>query len=327
MKESKFSLGVSVDASKIIAGIIDTRSASVVEFAEFRISEASKDIILHKLIETIVRVVCKARLNIMNIQSLGVCVAGTVDRESGLVSADNIGFHDVELKSILEKYFRIPVFIGSKAEAFALSELKFGFGADCESVVYILAENNISACAVEQGQLKYGYSGKAGDIGKMTVVPDGNKCECGGYGSLNAYASKIAIHSKIKSASRRSGKSYLSSLVKGTSGLDVDALNKLVKSGDETAATIVSDAAGYLGIALANIAKFYNPQTIVVGGELIHKLDSFLDRINQKVNSLYTPSNDDFIRKAVIGEYAGIIGAAMFNTVRASVEETKVMVK
>lgn len=70
---------------------------------------------------------------------IGVGVPGMVDEHGVVLFAPNLGWEMVDLRSILESAFAVPVTIDNEANAGAQGELNFGAARDVRHLLYISA--------------------------------------------------------------------------------------------------------------------------------------------------------------------------------------------
>jgi glucokinase len=86
-----------------------------------------------------------------------------------------------------------------------------------------------------------------------------------------------------------------------------------VEASDALTIEMLDDAARYLGAGLASIVNFYNPPLIILGGGLIDAVDRFFQRAAAYVReeALQVPRREVRIVKAALGDYSGIVGAAV----------------
>ena len=111
-----------------------------------------------------------------------------------LVFAPNLGVKpNYPLGQLLHDRFKLPVALGNDVEAATLGELKFGAGQGCGDFVCIFIGTGIGSGIVQNGQLRRGSTGTAGEVGHTVIDADGRLCGCGGRGHLEAYASRTAI--------------------------------------------------------------------------------------------------------------------------------------
>jgi predicted NBD/HSP70 family sugar kinase len=131
----------------------------------------------------------------------GLPIAGAALAVPGLVAAGglvrvapNLGWQDVDAPALLratEALADLPITVDNEANLAALSELRAAGGTP--SFVYVSGEIGIGAGIVLDGVLYRGVRGWSGEIGHMTVYPDGRPCRCGARGCLEQYAGQEAI--------------------------------------------------------------------------------------------------------------------------------------
>jgi glucokinase len=132
----------------------------------------------------------------------------------------------------------------------------FGAGKKMKNLIYITISTGIGGGLIMNGQLHEGSGFVAGEIGHISIVPDGRKCKCGRRGCLEAYASGTSIaHFYNESKEKK---------VAGAKEVGVAA-----RSGDKGAVASYRSAAYYLGIGLADLMNILNPEAIVIGGGVL----------------------------------------------------------
>ncbi|OGH98761.1 MAG: hypothetical protein A2104_04220 [Candidatus Melainabacteria bacterium GWF2_32_7] len=316
---SNYSIGVDLGGTKILAGVVDTNNGTVIDSAKKRTKkERGKDIIVQRIVETVEKAICKAQIQLSQIDSIGIGAAGQVDREKGiLIAAPNLDCYDVELKTILENHFNIPVYVGNDVEVATLGEMRFGSGVGYDNFVCIFVGTGIGSGIVQNGKIYQGSSGTAGEIGHIIVDSGGRLCQCGGHGCLEAYASRTAIEKKILASLKKGHKSVISEVIKEDGCFRSKHIKYALDAGDDIAMNCITEAAEYLSSGLATIINFYNPQLIILGGGLIEAIDFFYDISVRKAiaKSLPTPSRNIKIEKAALQDFSGIIGAALLHQV------------
>ena len=125
---------------------------------------------------------------------IGVGVPGPVDAaRRRVIRAENIGWTDVPLGPLLEERLGTPVTVVKRQNAGALGEYWHGVGRGKANLLYISVAVGIGCGVIIGGKLYEGASGSAGEIGHMTVIPDGRPCRCGSNGCLETVSSLPAI--------------------------------------------------------------------------------------------------------------------------------------
>lgn len=310
----KYSIGVDLGGTKILAGIVEKQTGKVVfEVKNKTKKEKGNKKITAKIIETIEELLNSSDIPGEEISSIGLGLAGQVDREKGiLINAVNLDCKDLNVKEILEEKFSIPVNIGNDVEVATFGELKFGAGIGYKDIVCIFVGTGVGSSIVKDGKIHLGASQSAGEIGHIIVDLNGRACACGGNGCLEAYASRTAIETRILGAVKKGRKSVITELTDGKS-ISSKHIKKSLEAHDEVVTQYVNEAIDYLSGGIASVINFYNPELIILGGGLIQSVEDFyLQTIKKaRAKSLPTPAAKIEFKKAALGDYSGVIGAAL----------------
>jgi glucokinase len=246
------------------------------------------------------------------VAGVGVGIPGFMDIPTGVIrhSPNFPGWKNVPVKATLEEKLGKPVKINNDANVAALGEAWGGAGKGMDNLVVYTLGTGVGGGIIIRSQIYEGFTGMAGELGHVQVVPDMEaiQCGCGQYGCVETVSSATGIIRMAKDAVERGDRTSLSEL--GTiSAKDVfDA----AKNGDEVAIRIVKRAAFYLGKALATTAVIVNPQRFILGGGVARAGDILFDAVREVFNK-YTPEaarlNVDIV-PAQLGNDAGMVGAA-----------------
>jgi len=197
-----------------------------------------------------------------------IALPGLVDVARGmLLRAPNLGWSQVRPANVLEEVLgRIPLSVGNEADyaARTVAEVAPGRPGEHGSFIYISGEVGIGASVVTNGRVAAGTHGFAGEIGHVTVDPEGSLCGCGAQGCLEAYAGQAAI------------------LAAADAG-DVHELAARLEAGDEQAQAAVAAAGRALGIALSGVVNMLDISTVVIGGHLAELSCCVLDPVRDEL--------------------------------------------
>jgi glucokinase len=315
---SNYSIGVDLGGTKILAGIIDTETGTVINSDKKRLkkTDSGKDVIVQGMIETIEKAICKAQIPLSKIESIGVGAAGQIDREKGIIiSAPNLDCYDVELKDILENHFSIPAYIGNDIEMATLGEMKFGSGVGYKDFVCIFVATGVGSGIVQNGEIYRGSTGTAGEIGHIIVDSGGRLCSCGGHGCLEAYASRTSIEKTIHAALKKGHKSIISNFIKEDGSIRSKDMKYALEQNDDIVMNCITETAEYLSSGIVTVINFFNPQLIILGGGLIENIDTLYELSTRKAiaKCLPTPSGSVKITKAALKDFSGVIGASLLH--------------
>lgn len=245
------------------------------------------------------------------VRGIGIGIAGFLDIPNGVINfSANLPFRDVPAKRIMEEKLGKPVKINNDANVAALGEAWGGAGKGVANCVCYTLGTGVGGGIIVNGRLIEGFSGMAGELGHMSVVPDleAIQCGCGQMGCLETVSSATGIIRMAKDAVGRGDRTSLSLVDKMMAKEVFDA----AKAGDEVAQRIVSRAAFYLGKSMATVAVIVNPQRFILGGGVSKAGDFLFDQIRAAFVKL-TPemaSKGVDIVAAELGNNAGVVGAA-----------------
>lgn len=245
------------------------------------------------------------------VAGVGAGVAGFTNvREGIIILAPNVGLKDFHIREILEQRLGKPIKIDNDANVAALGEAWGGAGKGIENCVCYTLGTGVGGGIIINGKIYQGFSGMAGELGHMSVVPDLEAigCGCGQMGCLETVSSATGIIRMAKDAVARGDRTSLSH-VENIMAKDVfDA----AKEGDEAAIRIVNRAAYYLGKSMAAVAVVLNPELFIVGGGVSKAGDILFNEIRSVFGKL-TPEpvqKGMKIVPATLGNDAGMVGAA-----------------
>lgn len=312
----KFAVGVDFGGTKIAAGVVNLETGRLVGAAKKKTRQVQEhEDVVKRIISVVDESLAEAAVDPKKIAGIGIGAAGMVNRQRGiLLAAVNIGANDLPLTEPIGKHYGMPCKLGNDVEVATLGEMYFGAGRQCQSFVCIFVGTGIGSGIVHDGKLYRGSAGTAGEIGHMVLFPDGRQCGCGSFGCLEAYASRTAIAKSILVDLNRGLDSIIRDKIDMTKGiLRSKAMSHAILSGDELVVRAVTDAAHFMGMGLASVINFYNPQRIIIGGGLVEAVDLYLELAAKEARrrALKIPAKKVEIVKAELGDYAGIIGAAL----------------
>jgi predicted NBD/HSP70 family sugar kinase len=245
---------------------------------------------------------------------VGVGIPGTVDSVlQRVILAENLGWVDIPFGALLAERIGLTVLLVNRTNAGATGEFWHGNGMGVGSLFYVSIGVGIGAGIIIGGVPYEGANGSAGEIGHVTVDPNGRRCKCGNTGCLETLASTSAI---VMRAKERIGEGECS-LLADWSNHDLERITgKMVAdaatAGDSLATSVIQEAGGYLGIALANVINLLNPALIVVDGDLLVLGDVFLTPVRQAVErrAFTIPASAVDIVPSALQHQAAAIGAA-----------------
>ncbi|MDQ3655481.1 MAG: ROK family transcriptional regulator [Chloroflexota bacterium] len=250
------------------------------------------------------------------ILGVGVGVPGLVDPAGRVVVASvPYGWDQVPIADMLEPRLNLPVVVANRAKAAALGEYWQGNHVPTHTrnhLAYVHVGSGIVTGFVIEGELFFGSGGAAGEIGHMTIVPDGPLCGCGNRGCLHMLASESAIVRSVRAKSRHTPEPDNGNVLPSLATITIPSLIAAAGEGNELVLDAIAEAGAYLGIAIANVVNLMNPSLIVIGGSVAAFGEPLFAAIRAEVRqrALWDALNGVPIVPSALGDDAGTVGAA-----------------
>ncbi len=251
----------------------------------------------------------KSKLSIDGISGMGIGFPGPLNAETGTVfNPPNLtGWDSVPLKTIIESELKVPVAIENDANAAALGEWWKGAGSGTSSLFCITLGTGVGGGIVLDGKVWHGASSIAGEIGHTTVIRDGLQCSCGNIGCLEAYACSGGILKRVnKALLERSNSDRPEQLT------NLKQIDQMIAQGNETVIGVIKETGVILGIVIANLANFLNPEMVVLFGGVTNLGDPLIGPLKKEVDIRAFKEATDCLRieMATLGDNSGVLGAA-----------------
>lgn len=227
-------------------------------------------------------------------QAIGVGTPGPADATGRIarVAINLAGWQDVPLADWLEAKTGLPTMIANDANCAGLGEAWLGAGRWYDNLILLTLGTGVGGAIILNGQLFVGHHGTAGELGLITLNPEGPECNSGNRGSLEQYVSVQAIRRRT--------------------GMEPAELGALALAGDTQALEFWQSYGRDLGAGLASLVYVLTPEAIVIGGGVSASADFFLPTVQAELERRVLPSSRSGLQllKAELGNQAGIVGAA-----------------
>ncbi|PWI34399.1 transcriptional regulator [Vibrio albus] len=203
--------------------------------------------------------------SIKQLVAIGIVLPGLVNPETGVVEyMPNTDIDNLALGDVVRDAFDIECYVGNDTRGMALAEYFFGASRDCQDSILVSVHRGTGSGIIVNGQVFLGFNRNVGEIGHIQIDPLGEQCQCGNFGCLETVAANPAILKRIRTLLDKGYESSLSGIKKITMqdvcehALEGDSLAKesLVRVGNE------------LGKVLAITINLFNPQKIIIAGDI-----------------------------------------------------------
>ncbi|MBT9313316.1 ROK family protein [Leptothoe kymatousa] len=199
---------------------------------------------------------------------------------------------DVPVANILEAKTNRPVVVANDANCAGLGEAWLGAGKHYKNLILLTLGTGAGGCIILNGQLFVGHDGSGGELGLVTLNPNGHECQSGNTGSLEQHISAQAIRREM--------------------AMEPGELAALAATGDAKALEFWQHYGQLLGIGLVSSIYVLNPEAVIIGGGISAAAPYFLKstqaEIEQRIRPRYRRSLQ--LLTATLGNRAGMVGAA-----------------
>jgi glucokinase len=311
-ERKKYLGAVDLGASKILSVVAQGDGRRLGEDRRPTDAEAGPEVVLERIVGSLAEALAKAGLRQGDLAAVGICSPGPCDIDAGVISsAPNLpGWRDVPICRYLEERLGVPARLENDANAAALGEHVYGAGRGCRHLIYMTVSTGIGGGLIIDGRLYRGATGVAGEVGHMTIEPDGPLCGCGNRGCLEALASGTAIAARGEELVAQGGSALLARLAQEQGDLTAETVSRAADQGDVACQGIIRRAGYYLGIGLASYVNIFNPEAIIIGGGLAKAGELLLApaRAEMAARAMSEALKAVQLKPAELGDYAGVMG-------------------
>lgn len=226
--------------------------------------------------------------------AIGIGTPGPADAAGRIarVAINLEGWRDVPLADWMEAATGRSTILANDANCAGLGEAWLGAGRQFQDLLVLTLGTGVGGAVILGGELFTGRTGAAGELGLITLNPDGPPCNSGNQGSLEQYTSVQAVR-------RRTGLEPHQVAAKAAAG-DLEAIAFWAAYGRD------------LGAGLASLIYIFTPEAVVIGGGISAGAQWFFPAMEAEVNRRVLPSSREGLQIVVaeLGNQAGMAGAA-----------------
>lgn len=226
--------------------------------------------------------------------AIGVGTPGPADATGRIarVAINLSGWTNIPLADWLEAKTGRPTILANDANCAGMGEYWLGAGRTFRDVIMLTLGTGVGGAVILNGELFVGRDGSAGELGLITLNPDGPECNSGNNGSLEQYTCIRAIRRRT--------------------GLEPDELGAKARAGDLESIAFWQSYGRDLAAGLASLVYVLTPEAIIIGGGVSASADFFFPALQAELERRVLPSSRPGLQllKAELGNQAGIAGAA-----------------
>lgn len=242
-----------------------------------------------------------------------VNIPGRINLRTGY-SNTYFDFTDRPLTDILSENFGLPASICNDTMAMAYAEYLTACESKQRNVIFINVNWGLGAGLILDGKPYFGRSGYSGEFGHIHIFENEILCRCGKKGCLETEVSGQALRRKLTERIRGGESSILSARVQESEvPLSLEEITDAVRREDMLCIDVIEEIGTLLGVQVASLINIFNPELVVIGGELAMTGDYLLQPLKTTVikHVLNRVREDTVIRMSRLGEEAGIMGGCL----------------
>ncbi|OPA80796.1 sugar kinase [Paenibacillus selenitireducens] len=259
-------IGIELDKTRFRIGIMDLDGELVVLKEYERIPTETPEATVMHIQRTLDQLFDEEKIDPAKVIGVGVGIPGIIDHRSGVVILSaQLGWHHVPAAALFHEHLGYETVIDNELKARALAEHVKGRAIHSRKTALIRFGSGVGSALIIEGEIYRGENNSAGEIGHTVIDPMGTTCECGKVGCLQTYIAEGAL---LKEASKYSSITNLPELFEAS------------RSGHVWAEQIVRKAMVYMGVTINNILCMYNPDSIILSGDIVekfHEVRTFMD--------------------------------------------------
>jgi glucokinase len=255
--------------------------------------------------------------------AVGIGCKGVIDTFSSTVLRQPGTFNFLEglnFRKLLHPLFNkpVPVHADNDARVALAGELVWGAAQGKKNVVMLTLGTGVGGAILVEGKILRGETGAAGLLGHLTIDPRGRFCDCGNRGCLETVFSARAIEAEALNAVYCGTESLLTQRFKDDlSSITCQAVFQAAADGDQVALTIRDEATTTLAAAIAGLLHVFDPEVVILGGQIAEAGDALLDPICDQVKwrtQRFLGRHVPIVRSQV-QDSSGVVGAAALTLV------------
>ena len=340
---SSFAIGVDLGGTNLRIAAVDTDGNLLEKITLGTQVSKGREFVIGEMCEAIRSLTDKYSLR-GTLSGVGLGIPGIIDKRTGMLreSPNLPGWHDTPVRDDLSRILGTEVILENDANAAAFGENWLGAGRGYDEMCMITLGTGVGGGIVLRGGIWLGMNGMAGEIGHITVDPQGHPCGCGNVGCVEQYASATAV---MRMAREAIATGYAPEMAKLAAGPNVEfsarAVFNLALQGDTAAQGVYDRVGRALGILIGDLVNILNLRMYVIGGGVSNGWQAFAPKMFEelrkrsmvyaatappdefipvgaaaRVSSQQPPPYRTIVTRALLGSDAGLYGAARLPMVR-----------
>ncbi|WP_409422592.1 ROK family protein [Pseudaeromonas sp. ZJS20] len=221
--------------------------------------------VMNQLAEALVDFIAQHGHGVPRPIAVGLTMPGLIDPQQGrVVYMPRYPLRELALGPWLAERLGLAVYLGNDTRAHALAEHLIGAAQGCQDAILVSVHHGTGAGILSNGHIFLGKNSNVGEIGHIQVAPFGERCHCGNVGCLETIVANPAIVRRTRQLLAQGHPSRLRD-----EALTIATICQAALAGDGLARHVLEQAAEPLGRTLAIMVNLFNPQKLLLAGEIM----------------------------------------------------------
>ena len=306
---SRYVIGIDLERYFIRMGIFDFDNKPVSEIHELNQGLETHTDIPGFLAEKVYELIEAYNIDRNKLLGIGISLPGLIDLRSG-ISYTYLNTGRPTAKELMDR-LGLPVFLEQDTRSMAWGEQAFGLAHGHQNVLCLNIGSGIGLSMILNGKIYTGHSGYSGEFGHIQIEPNGQLCHCGKIGCIETVASGKVLISKAKKDITDGSITQISGMIDGDlNKLNIKVILDAARAGDQYAIDLLGRIGEALGKGLSTLIHLFNPELIIIGGEMSKAADFLISPIESNLN-IYTIARirkDAMIVSSELGDNARLMG-------------------
>lgn len=306
-------LGIDIGGTKI-AVALGTDKGKILRSARLDNKDSSPDNMLPAIVRAAKELLNAEGLETTDLAAAGIGSPSPIDIPKGLItSPHNLKkWIDVPITDYISNELKVETFFENDANAGALAEWMFGAGGNVDDMIYLTMSTGIGGGVIVGGRLLTGASFLAGEVGHMSLDPQGPLCDCGMRGCYEAFCGGRAVANRMRAELAGKPNHRIVEIAGGMDNVDFPALRVAVREGDAYAVTLWEEIVLRHAQAIGALINVFNPEKVVMGTIALASGDLLLAPLKENLARFCWPETMTVCELALsalgsdIAEYSGI---------------------
>ena len=306
-------IGIDLGGSHVAIGLVDDNHEIIEKRTYYMNDKKSgtfENYIINSIVQGINEILNSTNHKLNQINAIGIATPGN-PKDGCIKNVVNLGIDTFNIEEKLKEAFgkdicNVKIKLENDGKCAGMAEKSIGSLKEYRDCVFLCIGTGIGGAAFMDNKFLKPKRNSGFEFGHMIIKKDGEKCNCGNYGCLEAYCSK------------RKFKEQMQEILQIEEYIGAKELTKKINENisNPKVVKLLEEYIENLAIGISNIINILEPEAISIGGSMSHYEELILDSLREKIYSgkyLFNKENTPKILTAQADNDAGIIGATLLD--------------